>query len=65
VIASWIAGLSFAALVVLVVAGVGVAELRPDGPGTRRMRRGLTVASVAATVFLLAGLTLRVLSELA
>ena len=64
-IATWLAGLSFAALVLFVLAGVGVAELRPAGPTTRRLRRGLTIASVAATVLLLAGLTLRVLSELA
>lgn len=64
-IATWVAGLSFGALVLLVLAGVGVAELRPAGPATRRLRRGLSIASVTAIVLLLAGLTLRVLPELA
>lgn len=59
-----VAGVSFAVLVVLVLTGVGVAELRPDGAATRRVRRGLNVASASVTVLLVAALTMRVLAEL-
>lgn len=59
-----IAGVSFAVLVVLVLTGVGVAELRPDGAATRGLRRGLSVASASVAVLLVAALTMRVLAEL-